>query len=67
MIVLNTEALLREARTRASNVGLKLKFEEENRPRTDGTAMYVQEPDGSWDEDTWAKWWGTYEHELSHN
>ncbi len=57
------------AKTIAENVGLSLKEEEIDRPRTDGKVIYVPTYDYRWEptSDEAQEWWGKFLHEIYHN
>lgn len=60
-------ATLKEVRTLVNQAGLNLVFEPQAMPRTDGSTMYVQQPDTRWGEREFTIWKGTVYHEAGHN
>ena len=64
---INIPGILKEIRTRAGRQNLTIALEDQFKPRTDGTTLYLPRPLPTWSRDEWTVWWFTLEHELGHN
>ena len=67
MSVLNYQALQREVRTRANNIGLTIKYDDNACPNTDSRTIVLHTPKPNMTPDEEIVWWYTFEHELGHN
>ena len=66
MINFNTQAAIKEVRTRAENRRKNIVLEDEFKPRTDRNNIYLQRPQPHWSKRKWDLWWYCFEHELGH-
>lgn len=64
--MVNVTAVLKFARTYASNKGLSVEFDE-GCPRTNGRTIYVRKPDAAMDRDKLVMWLYDLMHEIGHN
>ena len=68
MLNLNVYGEMKHARALAENSGLVLRYEQDAvAPRTDGTTIYLPEPDIGWSKDEWDLWRSFLYHEIGHN
>ena len=68
MINLNVHGEMAHARALAEHSGLVLRYEEDTvAPRTDGTNIYIPQPDITWNQDEWDLWRSFLYHEIGHN
>ena len=68
MLNLNVYGEMKHARALAENSGLVLQYEQNAvAPRTDGTTIYLPEPDIGWSKDEWDLWRSFLYHEIGHN
>lgn len=67
MSVLNYHALQREVRTRARNMGLTIRYDDDACPSTNSRTIILHTPKPNMTPDEEIVWWYTFEHELGHN
>ena len=68
MLNLNIHGEMAHARALAEHSGLVLRYEEDAvAPRTDGTNIYIPQPDITWNQDEWDLWRSFLYHEIGHN
>lgn len=66
-MILDYYARQKAARALCQQAGLTIIFEKENKPRTDGSRIYVQQPSPDWDEGRMVAWEYSLYHEIAHN